>query len=94
VLSSAQINLKGMLTYLAIVLLIGLMAGLCVPRLPLDVPRRGFELYSWVAAFHAEELVGDVDLRQSQVPKKMELEDIEDAMGELRFRYNPRVYGG
>ena len=48
-----------MLVYLSVVLLVGLFAGLFVPRLPLGMPRRGFELYTWMAAFQAGEWVGE-----------------------------------
>lgn len=69
---------------LAAVLAIGLIAGLFVPKLPLDVPRRGFELYSWLAAFQADELVGDT---VNGLPKNMDLREIHDQLGDLKFRY-------
>jgi hypothetical protein len=85
VLSSAYINPVHMSIYLLLVLLLGLLAGLFVPKLPLDVPHRGFELYSWMAAFHADELVGDQ--RNLGISRNMSLHDIADQMGDLRFRY-------
>ena len=36
------------------VLLLGLIGELFVPRLPFNVPRRGFGLYSWLALFQSE----------------------------------------
>lgn len=72
---------------LATVLVLGVVAGLFVPRLPMSVPRRGFELYSWMAAFYSKELIIDqVDQTESMV-KRLELQDIQTHMGDLRFRY-------
>lgn len=87
VLSNASINTPAMLAYLALVLLVGLIAGLFVPRLPLGMPRRGFELYTWMAAFHAGELVGESNEDEKRALRDMELHEIERAMGGLKFRY-------
>ncbi|KAF8890375.1 hypothetical protein BD779DRAFT_1610820 [Infundibulicybe gibba] len=43
-----------------------------------------FELYSWLAAFHADELVGE---RGPGLAKNMELADIQERVGGLKFRY-------
>lgn len=69
---------------LIIVCLVGVLAALFVPRLPLSVPRRGFGLYSWVAAFYAKEFVSE---RTPGIEKNMDLEEIEDQIGAVRFRY-------
>jgi hypothetical protein len=66
-------------------LILGLLGGLFVPKLPLDVPHRGFELYSWMAAFHADELV--VCERDMEITRNMEVHEIADRLGELKFRY-------
>jgi hypothetical protein len=66
-------------------LTLGLLAGLFVPKLPLDVPHRGFELYSWMAAFHVDELVGTEG--DMGITRNMELREIADRQGELKFRY-------
>ncbi|KAF9464263.1 hypothetical protein BDZ94DRAFT_1289419 [Collybia nuda] len=85
VLSSARIYPLHMCIYLLLVLLLGLVAGFFVPKLPLDIPHRGFELYSWMAAFHADELVGEG--REVGITRNMELDEIAGQMGDLRFRY-------
>jgi hypothetical protein len=86
--SSASINPVYMGSYLAFILVVGLLAGFFVPKLPLDVPHRGFEVYSWIAAFHADELIGVG--RNTGIARNMELDEIERRMGDLRFRYvNP-----
>lgn len=85
VLASAYIRNVEMIASLIGILVIGFVAGLCVPRLPLEVPRRDFELYSWIAAFQAGELVGGK--QTNEISKNMELQAIQDQVGELRFRF-------
>ncbi|KAF8663578.1 hypothetical protein AX16_000922 [Volvariella volvacea WC 439] len=85
VLSTASIRNIEMVAALAAVLLLGVTAGLCVPKLPLSVPRRNFEIYSWLAAFQADELVGA--RLASGFSRNLELKDIKNEMAELRFRY-------
>ncbi|KAF8075860.1 hypothetical protein FPV67DRAFT_386387 [Lyophyllum atratum] len=88
--SSASVIPLYMGIYLAFILVIGLVAGFFVPKLPLDVPHRGFEVYSWIAAFHADELIGVG--RNVPISRNMELDEIEQRMGDLRFRYvNPQT---
>ena len=89
VLSNAFINAPAMLAYLAFLLLLGLIAGLFVPRLPLGMPRRGFELYTWMAAFQAGELGIEIDERAGgkEALRNMELDEIERAVGGLKVRY-------
>lgn len=74
-------------------LALGVFAALFVPRLPKNMPRRGFDLYSWLAAFYADELViagkpgGNGGLPVLPIGRKMDVEDIEQHIGEVRFRY-------
>ncbi|KAK1220247.1 hypothetical protein PQX77_016983 [Marasmius sp. AFHP31] len=84
VLASARLEkvLAGGL--LAIILGMGLIAGFFVPKLPMDVPRRSFTLYSWLTAFQANELVGD---RPPLARRQMHLDDLEKEYGDLKFRY-------
>lgn len=117
VLAYAYINPVQMVIALVVVFVLGLVAALFVPRLPMGVPRRGFELYSWVAAFYADELVGvgrggaaGVSARgvgdgengggatgvvggpgQVGLPigRRMEIAEIEQHIGDVRFRYVP-----
>ncbi|KAF9448455.1 hypothetical protein P691DRAFT_775370 [Macrolepiota fuliginosa MF-IS2] len=114
-LASAYIVREQMIIALAVIFVLGLMAAFSVPRLPLDVPRRGFGLYSWVAAFYADELVGvgkgvpgaaggtgkadhqsgGAGLEGGPGPiglpigRRMEIEEIEQRVGDVRFRYVP-----
>jgi len=67
------------------VLAIGLVAALFVPKLPLNVPKRGFELYSWIAAFVGDELVNNAG--RPPLERSMPLKDIEERMGNMKFRY-------
>ncbi|KAF9448401.1 hypothetical protein P691DRAFT_669523 [Macrolepiota fuliginosa MF-IS2] len=92
VLASAYMDPKQMIIALGVIFVLGLVATLFVPRLPMGVPRRGFELYSWVAAFYADELVG-AGLGGAQghiglpIGRRMEIEEIEQRVGDVRFRY-------
>jgi len=76
-------NILVWMTILA-VFIMGLISALFVPRLPLEVPRRGFDLYSWFSAFYAHELVAE---RPAGISKDMGLGDIIDHTSELKFRY-------
>ena len=76
-------NIPMCMTILA-VFLMGLISALFVPRLPLNAPRRGFDLYSWFSAFYAHELVAE---RPAGISKDMDLRDIIDHTGELKFRH-------
>ena len=84
VVTSAAINSIFMCTTILAVYLMGLISALFVPRLPLDVPRRGFDLYSWLSAFYGHELVAE---RPAGISKDMDLRDIKDRTRELKFRY-------
>ncbi|TFK43069.1 hypothetical protein BDQ12DRAFT_596142 [Crucibulum laeve] len=85
VLSSAEIEHVLMAIALAVVLILGLTAALFVPKLPLGTPRRGFEIYSWLAAFYADELVSEKPT--VGIGRKMDLDDIVDHVGNLKFKY-------
>ena len=66
-------------------LLLGVLAGLLVPALPFDIPRRGFGLFSWVAALQGQELGGEV--AQNTVDRHMDLEELEETLGEKRVHF-------
>lgn len=99
VLAFASIDPLAMVIALVVIFLLGLTAALSVPRLPLGIPRRGFGLYSWLAAFRAEELVGMSEKQTGEgkryilidlpIEKGMDIEDIEKQVGGMRFRYIP-----
>jgi len=84
IIARATINTFYIVMYLVFVLVLGLIAGFFVPKLPLDVPHRGFELYSWVAAFQADELISE---RGLAITRNMELDEIARRTGDLKFRY-------
>ena len=86
VVSTATVNTPATVGYLMFLLLVGLMAGLFVPRLPLGMPRRGFELYTWMAGFQAGELVINEHAGEETL-RHMELEEIEREMGGLKVMY-------
>ena len=75
-----------MASLMIVVLCVGILAGLFVPKLPFDIPHRGFEIYSWLAAFNGEELVSTY-VGAGNLPKNLEMKDIRKKMGDLKFRY-------
>ncbi|KAG5645260.1 hypothetical protein DXG03_006562 [Asterophora parasitica] len=85
VLTSASINPVYMGAYLGAIFIIGLLAGFFVPKLPFNIPHRGFEVYTWMAAFRADELRGEE--ASTGIARNLELDDIAEQMGELKFRY-------
>ncbi|KAL0961471.1 hypothetical protein HGRIS_006415 [Hohenbuehelia grisea] len=85
VIADASFSHIWLATFTASVLVLGIIAGLCVPRLPLGARRRGFELYSWVAAFQGSEMVSEMS--RAGVERNMDLKDIEEKYGDMKFRY-------
>ncbi|KAF9021430.1 hypothetical protein BDZ89DRAFT_1071387 [Hymenopellis radicata] len=86
VLASTSIHNVYMVALLISVLALGIIAGLFVPKLPYGLPHRGFEVYSWLAAFHGDELVGTYAATVG-MPRNMPLKEIEEKMGDMKFRY-------
>ncbi|KXN81637.1 hypothetical protein AN958_04098 [Leucoagaricus sp. SymC.cos] len=94
-------HIEQLVITLVVLFVLGSIAALFVPRLPMNVPRRGFELYSWFAAFYADELVGcGKGGAASKIPgqgapcqvglsigRRMRIEEIEQHIGDIRFRY-------
>jgi len=70
---------------LGIALLLGALAGLFVPALPFDIPRRGFGLFSWVAVLHGNELGGE--FWKDKVDRHMDLDELEKTVGEERVHF-------
>ena len=66
-------------------LLLGALAGFFVPALPFDIPRRGFGLFSWVAALQGQELGGE--LARDSVDRHMDLGELERTLGEKRVHF-------
>ena len=80
---------------LASVLVTGVMAGLFVPRLPMDVPRRGFDLMSWISVLYGDGLVEQLPegVRSGGLGKRVEMEDVRRRMGDVRLRFGYRDFG-
>ncbi|KAG6898724.1 hypothetical protein C0993_004840 [Termitomyces sp. T159_Od127] len=88
VLSSTSVNRIYMGIYIGLILLLGVSAGCFVPKLPLNVPHRGFDVYSWIAAFHADELIetGGTPENRVGIEKNMDLHEIVQQIGDIKFR--------
>jgi len=85
VIASASFDPYVLCGVLGIALLLGSLAGLFVPALPLDIPRRGFGLFSWVAALHGQELGGV--FWQDKVDHHMDLKELEKTLGEKKVHF-------
>ncbi|KAF4602487.1 hypothetical protein EYR40_005696 [Pleurotus pulmonarius] len=85
VLSSASLNYMYMGIFVGATLVLGLAAGLFVPKLPLGIPKRGFEVYSWIAAFYGDDIAKEI--KQAGVDKHMELSELEKRLGHLKFHF-------
>ncbi|KAF9778318.1 hypothetical protein BJ322DRAFT_492827 [Thelephora terrestris] len=67
-----------------LVLLLGIIGELFVPTLPLDIPRRGFGVYSWLALFQSQELRFEV---ARDLHKLMTLEELEKKFSDKEVRF-------
>ena len=85
ILASASFDPHVLCGVLGIALALGALAGLFVPALPLDIPRRGFGLFSWVAVLHGQELGGV--FWQDNVHRHMDLNELEKTVGEERVHF-------
>ena len=85
VLASASFNPHILCGVLGIALLLGALAGLFVPALPFDIPRRGFGLFSWVAVLYGKELGGE--LGKDNVNPHIDLDELEKTLGEKRVHF-------
>ncbi len=82
VLAYASIHVLYMVGLLITVLSVGVIAGLFVPALPLHIPHRGFDIYSWLAAFRANELT-----HIKGITKRMETKDMAKRVGDSKISY-------
>lgn len=91
-LCSTAIDLTLMVVVNISVFVVGLVACICVPRLPLGVPRRGFDLLSWLAVLYEDNVVGQLPFLPgkhtgSSSRLKSSLENIEDKFGDISLKY-------
>lgn len=90
VLAVATVDKIPMIIANVAILLLGLVAGFCVPRLPLAVPRRGFDLFSWLAVLHGDNLIGQLPVLpggKAGLERKMDLNAVEKRIGDIKVKY-------
>ena len=89
VLATAHVDGVALATTLVVVLLTGYVAGLCVPRLPLGVPRRGFDLYTWFAVLIGDKLIGQIPVATSEggVGARMSINEVDRVLGDVNVVY-------
>ena len=85
VLASASFRPRILVGVLGCTLLLGALAGFFVPALPFDIPRRGFGLFTWVAALQGRELGGE--LAYNHIDRHMDLNELEKNLGEKRVYF-------
>ncbi|KAJ8520160.1 hypothetical protein ONZ45_g2982 [Pleurotus djamor] len=87
-LSNVRILPAFLIAFTLFVAILGLLAGLFVPKLPLGVPRRDFHAYSWAAMYVGGEMKYEPGEGKDEVfEKSMEMEEIERRFGDARLRY-------
>lgn len=90
IISVASVDTVPMVIANVAILILGLIAGLCVPRLPLAVPRRGFDLMSWLAVLYGDNVVGQLPIlpgSHSSLNQRVAVEDVDRRLGDVRIKY-------
>ncbi|CAE6334687.1 unnamed protein product [Rhizoctonia solani] len=78
-----RISKLGLGISLLVMLLLGYIVAIFVPRLPLGLPRRDFGVYSWLAAIEGDAIVGI----PTGVGRYEHLEELQRRGGEAKVRY-------
>lgn len=88
-LTTAAVSTPGIISLLGGVCALGALSALWVPRLPAGVPRRGTGVFTWAAAFGSGELgvVHPTGAGKALVERALELEEVEEAIGEVPVRW-------
>lgn len=85
----ARVSHVPLAAMLGAALVLGLLAGAAVPRLPNGAPRRGTGMWGWVAVITADGLLEDARGKGvGMLERGMEVEEVEKAMGNVKVRYN------
>ncbi|KAF8716041.1 hypothetical protein RHS02_09970, partial [Rhizoctonia solani] len=78
-----RISKLGLSISLLVMLVLGYIVAIFVPRLPLGLPRRDFGVYSWLAAIEGDAIVGI----PTGVGRYEHLEELQRRGGEVKVRY-------
>jgi hypothetical protein len=81
-----------MIVAIVALLVLGLVAGLCVPTLPQGKPRRGVDLISWIAALEGDGLQIEKNGKGAgkgkwELERGEEVEDVDRGYGDGKVRY-------
>jgi hypothetical protein len=82
-----HVNTGPLIIALGTALVLGIIAATFTPRLPLNVPRREFGMYSWLAVLQGDALLRETMRTGAELERGMDVRDVEKRMGELRVRY-------
>lgn len=84
----ARVGSVQLAVVLGVALVLGVIAGLCVPRLPRGVPRRDMSMWGWVAVLTADGLLDETHGRGAGVvDRHSEVEEVEKVFGGEKVRY-------
>ncbi|CAE6420807.1 unnamed protein product [Rhizoctonia solani] len=82
-LAYTKVYLVWLIVTLIVVLVLGFIVAIFVPRLPLGLPRRDFGVFSWIAAIEGDSLVN----LPVQVGRYERLEDLERKAKDVPVKY-------
>ena len=89
--SYSEVDAPAMIIFIVSLFFVGLIACLCVPKLPLGVPRRGFDLLSWLAVLHEDNVIGQLPIlpknQTSTSGHGSTTDDIADKYGDVAVKY-------
>ncbi|KAF9031307.1 hypothetical protein BJ165DRAFT_1358384 [Panaeolus papilionaceus] len=84
----ASLNTQYFILTLGIIFFVGLLCAMCVPRLPLEVRRRGLGLSSWILAFQTREV--EVE-GYNDISHGMELDALQKLSSEIILRHRKQA---
>ncbi|KLO16744.1 hypothetical protein SCHPADRAFT_198455 [Schizopora paradoxa] len=91
VFATASVNDTFAVITLGVIFVVGIISASCVPRLPLGVPRRGFDLLSWLSVLYGDNLSAQlpIDMRKGGLGEKVDTMTTKGRIGNVRLFYAP-----
>jgi hypothetical protein len=85
--ASIHVSAGPLIVALGFALVLGIIAGMLTPRLPLSVPRREFGMYSWLAVLQGDALLREAMQAGAELERRMDVRDVERRIGNVKVRY-------
>lgn len=91
ILATASVNVTFAVITLGVIFVVGIISASCVPRLPLGVPQRGFDLLSWLSVLYGDNLSAQLphDIRKGYLGAKVDTMTTKERIGDVRLLYAP-----